>query len=242
MTDKGLENIDISEKGRAPDGQTISFDGRLFMQLLAYGSCHDTDALVTALERENIKGVVYEDINDPQGIALLTFAEEPDYFVTDMRRFLNQPPFSQLTAKPEYTMLGRTYAIGYEPDLEEALINRPKSKVINPNNQWAIWYPLRRSGAFESLSAQEQRVVLMEHGGIGRAFGKAGYGTDIRLASHGLDKNDNDFVIGLVGPELFPLSRIVERMRKTKQTSMYLERLGPFFIGRVLWQQSASNE
>ena len=242
MTDKELEKADISEKGRSPDGQTISFDGRLFMQLLAYGSCHDTDALVTALERENIKGVVYEDINDPQGIALLTFAEEPEYFVTDMRRFLNQPPFSQLTPKPEYTMLGRTYAIGYEPDLQETLINRPKSKVINPDNQWAIWYPLRRSGTFESLSAQEQRVVLMEHGGIGRAFGKAGYGTDIRLASHGLDKNDNDFVIGLVGPDLFPLSRIVERMRKTKQTSMYLERLGPFFVGRVLWQQSATNE
>jgi chlorite dismutase len=237
MTDKDLENTDISEKGRAPDGQTISFDSRLFMQLLAYGSCHDAGALVTALESNGIKGVVYEDINDPQGIALLTFAQEPDYFVTDMRRFLNQPPFSQLAPKPEYTMLGRTYAIGYEPDLTEALINRPRSKVIDPNNRWAIWYPLRRSGAFESLSAQEQRVVLMEHGGIGRAFGKAGYGTDIRLASHGLDKNDNDFVIGLVGPDLFPLSSIVERMRKTKQTSMYLERLGPFFIGRVLWQQ-----
>jgi chlorite dismutase len=242
MTDKELENTDISEKGRSPDGQTISFDRRLFMQLLAYGSCHDTDALVSALQREDIRGVAYEDVNDPQGIALLTFAEEPDYFVTAMRRFLNQPPFSQLRAKPEYTMLGRTYAMGYEPDLEEALINRPRYKVTNPDNQWAIWYPLRRSGTFESLSAQEQRVVLMEHGGIGRAFGKAGYGTDIRLATHGLDKNDNDFVIGLVGPELFPLSRIVERMRKTKQTSMYLERLGPFFIGRVLWQQSATNE
>lgn len=242
MTDKELENTDLSEKSRTPDGQSISFDGRLFMQLLAYGGCHDTEALVFSLQRENIQGVAYEDINDPQGIALLTFAEDPDYFASDMRHFLNQPPFSQLTPKPEYTMLGRTYAIGYEPDLEEALIRRPKAKVTNPDFKWAIWYPLRRSGAFESLSAQEQRVVLMEHGGIGRAFGKAGYGTDIRLASHGLDKNDNDFVIGLVGPELFPLSRIVERMRKTKQTSMYLERLGPFFIGRVLWRQSVISD
>jgi len=25
-------------------------------------------------------------------------------------------------------------------------------------------------------------------------------------------------------------------MRKTQQTSMYLERLGPFFVGRALWQ------
>lgn len=76
----------------------------------------------------------------------------------------------------------------------------------------------------------------MEHGGIGRAFGRSGYGYDIRLACHGLHKNDNDFVIGLVGAELYPLSSIVQRMRKTKQTSLYLEQLGPFFVGKVVWQ------
>ncbi len=82
----------------------------------------------------------------------------------------------------------------------------------------------------------------MEHGGIGRAFGRAGYGGDIRLAAYGLDKNDNDFVVGLIGPELYPLSAIVERMRKTIQTSQYLESLGPFFIGKALFskQRSAS--
>jgi hypothetical protein len=58
---------------------------------------------------------------------------------------------------------------------------------------WAIWYPLRRAGSFEQLSAQEQRTILMEHGGIGHAYGRAGYGTDIRLACYGLDQNDNDF-------------------------------------------------
>jgi chlorite dismutase len=56
------------------------------------------------------------------------------------------------------------------------------------------------------------------------------------LACHGLDKHDNDFVIALLGPELHPLSSIVQRMRKTKQTSLHLERLGPFFIGKVIWQ------
>ena len=95
-----------------------------------------------------------------------------------------------------------------------------------------IWYPLRRAGSFEQLSAQEQNVILAEHGGIGRAFGRAHLGYDVRLACHGLDKNDNDFVIGLVGPELMPLSMIVQRMRKTKQTSLHLERLGPFLSAR----------
>ncbi len=71
----------------------------------------------------------------------------------------------------------------------------------------------------------------MEHGGVGMAFGRAGLGYDIRLACHGLDKLDNDFVVGLLGPELHPLSTIVQRMRKTRQTSLHLERLGPFFVG-----------
>ena len=59
-------------------------------------------------------------------------------------------------------------------------------------------------------------MILMEHAGIGRAFGRAGLGYDVRLACHGLDKNDNDFVIGLLGGELHPLSVIVQRMRKTQ--------------------------
>ena len=64
----------------------------------------------------------------------------------------------------------------------------------------------------------------------------ADYAHDIRLACHGLDKEDNDFVIGLIGKDLFPLSAIVQKMRTTQQTSLYLERLGPFLVGRVVWQ------
>ena len=39
-----------------------------------------------------------------------------------------------------------------------------------------------------------------------------------------------------IGKELFPLSHIVQSMRKTQQTSLYLEHLGPFFVGRAVWQ------
>lgn len=230
------DGLDIREKGRSEEGHVISFDRRLFMQLLAFGECDDSAPLVEALRQSEITGVLYEDINDPRGIALLSFSENPDYFIGKMRHFLNRPPFINLSPKPEYTMLGRTYAIGYESDLEKALIRRPRQRVTSPDLPWAIWYPLRRAGSFEQLSSEEQRVVLMEHGGIGRSFGKAGHGHDIRLACHGLDKNDNDFVVGLVGPDLYPLSRIVQRMRKTRQTSQHLERLGPFFIGKAVWQ------
>lgn len=206
------------------------------MQFLAYGHCFDSNTLVSALTTANIDAVVYADINDPQGIGLLTFSEDPNFFVDTLRPLLNSIPFSQLVAKPELTMFGRTYSLGYESDLEDTLLLRPVGKVLNPELQWAIWYPLRRSKAFEDLSADEQRKILGEHGGIGMAFGRAGYATDIRLACHGLDKNDNDFVIALLGADLHPLSAVVQTMRKTEQTKHHLESLGPFFIGKVLWQ------
>ena len=234
------EALDVAEHGRTAEGETTSLDRRLYMQLQAFGGAGAAAPLVAALESAGVVGTLYEDVNDPTGVALLTVSETPDAFVSEIRAFLQSPPFADLESKPELTMLGRTYAIGYEKDLEETLVERPRGRVLDPALEWAIWYPLRRAGSFEQLSRKEQNAILMEHGGIGMSFGRAGLGYDIRLACHGLDKLDNDFVVGLLGPELHPLSIIVQRMRKTKQTSLHLERLGPFFVGRVAWQSRAA--
>jgi hypothetical protein len=228
--------LDLSEKGRGKDGQPISLNRRLYMQFLAYGACGDTAPLAEALQATGMDAVLYADLNDPQGVGMLTLHQEPDFFVADLRRFLNRPPFANLAPKPEYTMFGRTYAIGYEPDLERALLQRPREKVLDPGWPWAIWYPLRRVKSFETLPEEEQRRVLGEHGNIGRTFGKADLATDIRLACHGLDRNDNDFVVAVLAHELHPASAVVQHMRKTKQTAHYLESLGPFFIGKAIWQ------
>jgi hypothetical protein len=235
-TRRGPEPPDLSEKGGVKNGQPQRSDSRLFMQLLAFAGCADARPLTEALIAAGVSGVLYEDVNDPRGVALLTFGQDPGLFLDRLRRPLNDPPFSSLTLKPEYTMLGRTYAIGYEPDLQETLLDRPMRTVLNPTWMWAIWYPLRRSGRFAQLPPEEQRVILAEHGAIGMAFGAGDYAHDIRLACHGLDKSDNDFVVGLIGKDLYPLSKIVEAMRKTQQTALYLERLGPFFVGRAVWQ------
>jgi chlorite dismutase len=236
-----LDDADVAEHGRTAEGETTSLDRRLFMQLHAFGGADDTTGLVSALEAAGVEGVLYEDVNDPTGVALLTLSETPDTFVSELRSFLQSRPFSELVAKPELTMLGRTYALGYEEDLDETLVERPRRRVLDSELRWAIWYPLRRSGSFEQLSRKEQNAILMEHGGVGMSFGRAGLGYDIRLACHGLDTNDNDFVVGLLGRELHPLSVIVQRMRKTRQTSLHLERLGPFFVGRVAWQARVSS-
>ena len=237
-TRRGPEAPDLSEKGGIRNGQPQRSDQRLFMQLLAFGGCHDSRSLAEALARAGVTGVIYEDVNDPRGIAVLTFDQNPAFFVDRVRPLLNAAPFASLVQKPEYTMLGRTYAIGYEPDLVDVLLARPRRTVLNPAWRWAVWYPLRRSGRFAQLPADEQRVILAEHGTIGMSFGAADYTHDIRLACHGLDKDDNDFIVGLIGKELFPLSAVVQAMRKTQQTALYLERLGPFFVGRAVWQSA----
>jgi len=236
---RGPEPPDISEKGGMKGGQPQRSDERLFMQLLVYGNCRDIVSVQQALAVPGVEGALYEDANDPQGIAVLTVTRDPNFFVDTLRPILNGPAFGGMTAKPEFTMLGRTYAIGYEPDLPEAILHRPRRTVLNRDWPWAVWYPLRRSGRFAQLPPEEQRVILAEHGAIGMSFGAADYAHDIRLACYGLDKNDNDFVIGLLGKELYPLSAIVQAMRKTQQTSLYLDRLGPFFVGRAVWQSPA---
>ena len=235
---KGPEPPDIAERGGMKNGQAQRSDERLFMQLLAYGGCRDSRAVAEALASAGVEGALYEDANDPQGIGILSVTRDPNFFVDLLRPVLNGAQFLAMSAKPELTMLGRTYALGYEPDLAEAILHRPRRTVLNRDWPWAVWYPLRRSGRFAQLPPEEQRVILAEHGTIGMSYGAGDYAHDVRLACYGLDKNDNDFVIGLLGKDLYPLSHIVQAMRKTQQTSLYLDRLGPFFVGRVVWQSS----
>jgi chlorite dismutase len=62
------------------------------MQLHVYRGSEDAAALMAGLEQAKLPGVLYEDLNDPWGVALLTFSETPDFFIGPLRRFLRQPP------------------------------------------------------------------------------------------------------------------------------------------------------
>jgi chlorite dismutase len=229
--------LDLREKGGPKDGQPQFSNRRLFVQLTAFTGCRDSHKLSDGLgSYAGVDYVLYEEAGDPTGVAVLAMTEDPALLISKVRRDLQTGPFEALSVKPEFSMLGRTYSLGYEPKLEDWLLDRPRRVANDPATPWAIWYPLRRSGAFTRLPRPEQQQILKEHGNIGRQFGEAGFAADVRLACHGLDKNDNDFVIGLMGKELHPLSALVEAMRVTVQTSQYLENLGPFFIGRALWR------
>jgi hypothetical protein len=226
--------VDVQERGAR--GQTSS--RRLYVQLQVYGACADVKPLVHALEASGAEAVLYADVNDPRGVGVLAMAEDPTFFVGAWREVLGAEPFAALAHRPELTMFGRTYASGFEADLDEWLLRRPRRTALNPAWPWAVWYPLRRAGAFSRLPAQEQGAIIREHSVLGRAYGDADLAHDIRLACHGLDVHDNDFVIGLVGRDLHALSHLVHTMRKTVQTSQYIQTLGPFFVGHVVWQTS----
>ena len=227
--------VDVRERG----GSQQQSDRRLFMQLQVLTGCADVKPLVRTLEASRQEAVLYQDVNDPRGVGVLGMSEDPAHFTGPFRDLLNTEAFVGLPLRAEFTMLGRTYASGFEPDLDDWLFRRPRRTVLNAAWPWAIWYPLRRTGAFARLSAKEQGEVIREHSVLGRAYGDADLAHDVRLACHGLDVHDNDFVIGLIGKDLHALSHLVQTMRKTLQTSQYLQTLGPFFVGHVLWQSPA---
>jgi hypothetical protein len=238
-----VTSVELRERGAARGGAPQWLDRRLFVQLVALeaprrvGAGPVAEQLRRALAGQDLGAVIYADMHHPLGLGVVAFSEDPDVLVGPLRQVLASAELpDDLRVRPEYAMLGRTYSTGFEPDLEYWLLERPRKTLLDPVHRYAIFYPLRRKGPFERLEPRDKGSVMREHGGVGRAYGELDLAHDIRLSCHGLDPNDNDFVIGLLGRELYPLSHVVQAMRKTVQTAEYMERMGPFFVGRVLHQ------
>jgi len=67
-----IDTPDLSERGGLKDGVPQRSNHRLFMQLLAFGGCADTAAAAASVKINGLTTVVYEDVNDPAGIAILS--------------------------------------------------------------------------------------------------------------------------------------------------------------------------
>lgn len=241
----GLPTVDTNEYGGKKEGVRQQMDRRLFMQLVVFDvpSPHAADRMgemaLAELRKHKVPAVAYADANNPRGVGLLTWSEDPGYFVRHVR-----PLFAGVLdgaiVRDGWTMLGRTYATGYEPDLEHWLLRRAPANVLDEKHPWHVWYPLRRTGAFAKLAPEEQGTILREHAQIGLAYGQQELAHDVRLACHGLDAADNEFVIGLLSHSLHAISHLVQTMRRTKQTSEYIAQMGPFFVGHVLGRSGPS--
>jgi Chlorite dismutase len=241
----GLPNIDIHEYGGKKDGERQKLDRRMYMQLRVFDAPAKTNpqvyakALQKALSAAKIQSVIYEDANSVRGIGLLTWSEDPAEFVEKVRPVFAEGVLADLDERLDYNMLGRTYSTGHEPDLEHVLLRRSVNNVQNDHYGWHVWYPLRRNGQFAVLDGHEQSIIMREHASIGMAYGQNEFAHDIRLACHGLDARDNEFVIGIVSSNLHRLSHLVQTMRKTRQTSEFITQMGPFFVGRVFGRSVA---
>src|SRR4030095_3708305 len=140
--------VDVAERGAG--GKTL--DRRLFIQLQVFTGCADPKPLAVALERSGAGAGLYPDLNDPRGVGCLALGEPPPSLVPRSREVLSAEPFEALTHRPELAMVGRTYASGFEPDLTEWLLERPRRTVLNPACARAIWDPLRRTRAVARLA------------------------------------------------------------------------------------------
>src|SRR5438128_9917643 len=106
------------------------------MQLSAFGGCLDAKLLQRALESSRLEAVLYQDVNDPRGVAVVAMSEDPIFFVSALPEVLNAEPFPGLTHKPDLAMLGRTYASGLETDFEDGLLRRPRPPAVHPAVPW----------------------------------------------------------------------------------------------------------
>ena len=242
----GLPTVDVNEYGGKKEGVRQSTNRRLFMQLLVFDVAAGISAgglakqLGNTLRDKKIPGVVYADTMSPRGLGLLTWSEDPARFVTDVRPLFDGDLLKDVVLRPDMAMIGRSYSTGHEPELEFSLLERPIKNVLTEAYPWHVWYPLRRTGDFAKLEPIDQSHILREHATIGMAYGAQELAHDIRLACHGLDVKDNEFVIGLVGKDLHPLSHLVQRMRKTRQTAEFIQHMGPFFVGHVIERSSGA--
>jgi chlorite dismutase len=227
---------DLLEHGGPRSGEPQTLGRRLFVQLQVFTGCLDPTPAIDAVRESGLEAVVYANLNDPRGVGVLLLTEEPAVLAEAGRELLLAPALAALTPLPDFAMLGRTYGSGREVDLEDFILRKARRHALNPAHVWAIWYPLRRTGAFNRLDRGEQGRIMGEHAMIGRGYGEAGYAADIRLECHGLDRDDNEFVLGILGTDLHPLSKLIKDMRSTRQTSEFMQVMGPFFVGRAVYQ------
>ena len=93
MTEKTKARVDIQEHGMDRDGTKTFSDRRLFMQLQVFGGCTNRNAVVEELERRSVEGVVYQDVNDPRGVGILTMDEGPQVLRDDRGRAIQFTAF-----------------------------------------------------------------------------------------------------------------------------------------------------
>lgn len=160
---------------RGGNGQTC--EERLYVQLHVLDANSSAnlpgarEKLKKQLETRDVSSVVYDDVNNPRSIGLLTWSTDPSHFVKVVNPILQMGGIGDvLTPRPRWTMFGKTYANGHEPSLVDFLIEKVPRNATRADAPYAVWYPMRRSGDFYMQSPEDQCRMLLHHAAIGKAF------------------------------------------------------------------------
>src|SRR5678815_4173579 len=92
---RGAPEIDVREHGAPRDGVPQVLERRLYMQLLVYeadsaaAASAAIGALGESLALRRMPSVLYADVNNPAGLGLLSWTEEPKNFVESLRPALS---------------------------------------------------------------------------------------------------------------------------------------------------------
>lgn len=206
----------------------------LFLQLLVFTDCTDFKPLSMQLSRLDLDCYLFKDLRDPQGIGVLAIAEDPEHIVSQLQEALSNRLLRVLMLRQELTMTARTHAAA-TPTRHEL-----EAMLRNAEWPWAIWYPMRGTASLSDLDEKLQGPVfdrIVDTAGVDPAgFGRA------LLKSHGLDQHANEFVQGLLGPDLHQLSTVVEATRRSPLHSEYVAASGPFFVGRAIREGEIAGE
>jgi Chlorite dismutase len=234
-----IEPPQLLEKGHG--GQ--SMDRRMYFQLrvldVLVGSDVEEAQNRLIAQLHGFEYVLYRDASLSSAFGLLVWSENPDFFAIDLNNIIER--LKVFVPREGFTMTGRTYANGHERDLEDFLLKKPVRNILGPDAEWGVWYPMRRKGEFYMETGGSQCGMLLHHAAIGKSYADVNAASDVRLKCYGIDRDDNEFVIGIIGKTLFPLSKIVEDLRKTEHTSRYMKTLGPFFIGKRIASSATNN-
>ncbi len=157
------------------------------------------------VRRAGSTGALYVDANDPQGIGIMVASEDPDYFVTRLATLFNRRPFADFVHRPRVRHA--------RSQLLDRLRVRPRGHTAREAARKAA-EPREYTGpsgtrcsaprSSRPCPADHQRRILAEHGSLAKRYGAGGHAADVRLACHGLDSNDNDFIVGLARTQATP--------------------------------------
>jgi len=116
-------------------------------------------------------------------------------------------------------MLGRTYAIRYEPEPSRRPPASSATDLLNPEWEVGALVSPAAERKFRAIAGRPQRVILVRTRRHRHVRSALAIRARISPGLYGLDKDDNDFLVGLIGKDLYrsPRSSSDEKGRSRRR-------------------------